>query len=312
MPDLELSVTICSWNTEDDLRACLKSLELAQTEASFEVIVVDNNSEDNSPDMVEAEFPWVRLFRMSTNLGFTGGHNYALNVREGRHAFLLNSDATVHPGALRTLLDFIASNPGVGIIGPKVLNPDGSLQLSCRRFPNPLAALFRNTLIGRIFPKNRFTREYLMLDWQHDGPSEVDWVSGCAFLARAEVIEQVGVFDPEYFMYCEDVDWCFRTWKAGFKVMYVPDAVVTHAIGRSTDKAPNRMIGRFHKSMLRFYKKNMLPQVAAPLRPFAFCGAALALGMRAGLFITQNKLDKIKRALKKVQRNDLASGKLRK
>ena len=138
-----------------------------------------------------------------------------------------------------------------------------------------------------------------MLDWKHDGARAVDWVSGCAFLAREELINKTGTLDPEYFMYCEDVDWCFRTWKAGFKVMYVPEAVVTHAIGRSTDKAPNRMIGRFHGSMLRFYRKNMLPELAAPLRPFALAGAALALGVRASLFITQNKIDKIKRALRR-------------
>ena len=299
MPDLELSVTICSWNTQDDLRACLASLEAARGEAAFEVIVIDNNSEDGSPDMVEAEFPAVRLYRMSQNLGFTGGHNFALQERRGRHAFLLNSDATVHPGAIRSMLDFVSANPQAGIIGPKVLNPDGSLQLSCRRFPNPLAALFRNTIIGRLFPKNRFTREYLMLDWTHDGPREVDWVSGCAFLATSDVLSKVGTLDPEYFMFCEDVDWCFRTWKAGFKVMYVPDATVTHAIGRSTDKAPNRMIGRFHGSMLRFYRKNMVPQLPAPIRPFALAGAAVALGIRASLFIAQNKVDKIKRSLRK-------------
>ncbi len=299
MPDIELSVTVCSWNTSEDLQACLESLEAAKDEAQFEVIVIDNNSEDGSPDMVEAKFPWVRLYRMSTNLGFTGGHNFALKERKGRHAFLLNSDATVHPGAIRSLLDFVEANPEAGIIGPKVLNPDGTLQLSCRRFPNPLAALFRNTPIGKLFPKNRYTRDYLMLDWTHDGPREVDWVSGCAFLATETLINKIGTLDPEYFMFCEDVDWCFRTWKAGFKVMYVPNAVVTHAIGRSTDKAPNRMIGRFHGSMLRFYRKNMLPSVAAPLRPFALAGAAAALGLRAGLFITQNKIDIMKRAMRR-------------
>ena len=135
MPDLELSVTVCSWNTSEDLRACLASLEAAKDEARFEVIVIDNNSEDGSPDMVAEFFPWVRLYRMTTNLGFTGGHNFALKERNAPHALLLNSDATVHPGAIRTLLDFIANNPDTGIIGPKVLNPDGSLQLSCRRFP---------------------------------------------------------------------------------------------------------------------------------------------------------------------------------
>ena len=295
MADFELSVTICSWNTLEDLRRCLQSLQEVRDEAAFEVLVIDNNSEDGSAEMVEREFPWVQLHRMESNLGFTGGQNFALEHRRGRHAFMLNSDATVHPGALRSLLDFLDAHPEAGILGPKILNPDGTLQFSCRRFPNPVAALFRNTPIGRMFPKNRFTREYLMQDWEHDAPREVDWVSGAALFASGDLIEEIGLLDPEYFMFCEDVDWCFRAWRAGRKVMYVPDAVVTHAIGRSTDKAPNRMIGRFHRSMLRFYSKNMLPRLAWPLRPFAWLGAAAALGARAGTFIVKNKLDELRR-----------------
>ncbi len=297
MPDLELSVTICSWNTQDDLRACLRSLEAVRDEAAFEVIVVDNNSEDGSPDMVEREFPWVCLHRMSSNLGFTGGHNFALERRAAPHAFLLNSDATVHPGALRTLLEYARTHPEAGIVAPKLLNPDGSLQFSCRRFPNPLAALFRNTPLGKLFPKNRFTREYLMADFAHDEPKAVDWVSGAAFLVTQTVMEKVGLMDPDYFMFCEDVDWCFRTWKGGWQVIYLPQALVTHAIGRSTDKAPNRMIGGFHRSMLRFYRKHMLPQIAWPLRPFAWLAAASAIALRASFFILKNKWDNLKRRL---------------
>lgn len=295
MADFELSVTICSWNTADDLRACLQSLRDAKDEASFETIVLDNDSEDGSADMVASEFPEVTLIRSKQNLGFTGGHNMALQARRGKHAFLLNSDATVHPGALATLLAFHAENPDCGMLGPKILNPDGSLQLSCRRFPNPVAALFRNTFIGKLFPNNRFTREYLMTDWDHDEPREVDWVSGAAFFVAAELMEAIGTFDPEYFMYCEDVDWCFRAWKAGWKVKYVPGAVVTHAIGRSTDKAPNRMIGQFHRSMLRFYTKSVLPTMPRWVRPFAWLFAALALSARGGSFILKNKWDAVRR-----------------
>ncbi len=295
MPDLELSVTICSWNTESDLRACLASLEKVRDEAQFEVLVVDNNSEDASPDMVEREFPWVRLFRMARNLGFTGGHNYLLGQRSAPHALLLNSDTIVHPGALSELLGFLRSHPDAGIVGPRLLNPDGSLQFSCRRFPNPVAALFRNTPVGRLFPNNRFTRDYLMQDMPHDQVREVDWVSGAAFLARKELMDKIGYLDPGFFMFCEDVDWCWRTWKAGSKVFYVPSATITHAIGRSTDKAPNRMIGGFHKSMLRFYAKNMLPERPILLRPFLYAFAAASLGARAALFIIKNRIDDMRR-----------------
>ena len=298
MPDFDLSVTICSWNTLEDTRACLQSLSAVRDEADFEVIVVDNNSRDGSADMVAGEFPWVRLFRMDKNLGFTGGHNLALRERKGWHAFLLNSDAKVHPGALRTLLEYVAAHPDSGMLGPKLLNPDGTLQFSCRRFPNPIAAMFRNTFLGRLFPKNRFTREYLMLDWDHDKQREVDWVSGAAFLANGAMIDKIGTFDDAFFMYCEDVDWCWRAWKAGFRVVYVPQAVVTHAIGRSTDRAANRMILRFHVSMLRFYRKNMLPEKAAVLRPFLYAFATCALGVRAMLFIVKNWFDAVKRRLR--------------
>lgn len=293
--DLELTVTICSWNTRDDLRACLASLAAIRDEARFEVIVVDNNSEDESAEMVEREFPWVRLERMARNVGFAAGHNHAIKLRRAPHAFPLNSDTVVHAGALRDLLDFAAAHPNYGIIGPKLLNPDGSLQFSCRRFPNPVAALFRNTPLGKLFPKNRFSRDYLMQDWDHTQPRSVDWVSGAAFFVRSEIIEQVGLFDEAYFMFCEDVDWCWRVHEAGREVVYFPGSIVTHAIGRSTDKAPNRMIGRFHRSMFRFYVLNMLPRVFILWRPFAWLAALAAITLRASMFITKNKIDNLRR-----------------
>jgi GT2 family glycosyltransferase len=184
MKDFDLSITICSWNTVDDLRACLASLTEVREEANFEVIVVDNNSEDGSAVMVANEFEWVRIEAMSKNLGFVGGQNYAAQHRKGRHVFPLNSDTIVHHGAIKALVEYLEGHPEVGIVAPKLLNPDGSLQFSCRRFPNPLAALFRNTLLGKLFPKNRFTKDYLMQDWNHIGPREVDWVSGAALLVR--------------------------------------------------------------------------------------------------------------------------------
>lgn len=294
-----LSITICSWNTKDDLRLCLQSLADRRNEADFEVIVVDNNSADRSAEMVEDEFPWVRLERMPSNVGFAAGHNHALKIRQAPDALPLNSDTIVHPGAIAKLLEYSREHPEYGIIGPKLLNSDGSLQFSCRRFPNPVAALFRNTPIGKLFPKNRFTREYLMQDADHSSAREVDWVSGAAFLVTKRVIEEVGTFDEEYFMYCEDMDWCWRVWEHGQKVAYYPESVITHAIGRSTDKVPNRMIGRFHRSMLRFYTKNMLPTRPLLWRPFAWLGAAVAIGLRASVFISKNKIDNLRRKLSK-------------
>lgn len=294
MPATELTVTICSWNTQQDLRACLASLEAERDGLAFETIVVDNASHDGSPDMVEQEFPWVRLLRQKSNLGFTGGHNLALAHRTGRHAALLNSDTVVHPGAIRTLLDAL-QEPGVGIVGPKLLNPDGSLQFSCRRFPNPVAAAFRNTFLGSWFPNNPYVRDYLMQEFDHAQRREVDWLSGAALIVRGEVLDQVGLLDESLFMYCEDVDLCKRCWEAGWRVVYVPEAVVTHAIGRSTDQVADRMIVRFHRSMLRFWTKHLVSKAWWPLRPLAWLAAALALAARASMFLLKNRLDDLRR-----------------
>ncbi|HRD31540.1 MAG TPA: glycosyltransferase family 2 protein [Fimbriimonadaceae bacterium] len=299
MPDFELSVTICSWNTIADTRACLASLRAERQTTEFEVIVVDNASADGSADMIATEFPEFRLIRSETNLGFTGGHNRALAERKGHHAALLNSDTVVHPGAIGTLLEFMRANPEVGVVGPKLLNPDGSLQFSCRRFPNPVAAAFRNTILGRLFPNNRYVKDYLMVGFDHSEEREVDWVSGAALFLRGEVYEKIGGLDPSFFMYCEDVDFCKRTWDAGFRVRYLPSAVITHAIGRSTDRIANKMIIRFHRSMYRYYQKHHLASMNLLLRPFAAGFALAALGTRASLFLLKNYKDVVVRAVRK-------------
>lgn len=294
MKDFELSVTICSWNTQADLRACLQSLNAERDSLPMEVIVVDNASHDGSPDMVESEFPWVRLLRQTKNLGFTGGHNVALRACKGRHRMLLNSDTVVHAGALAKLVETLNANPDIGIVGPKLLYPDGSLQLSCRTFPNPVAALFRNTFIGRLFPKNRWVRAYLMQDWDHRSERDVDWVSGAALLMSEAAADELGTLDEDYFMFCEDVDLCLRCWNSGRRVRYIPDAVITHAIGRSTSQATNAMIVRFHKSMYLFFKKHQVRDLPLLIRPLALGFAATALTARGSLFILKNKWDALR------------------
>src|SRR5262249_37157419 len=151
--------------------------------ALVEVIVVDNASADGSAEMVAAEFPGVCLHRSPTNLGFPGGNNAGYRLSQGRYFMLLNSDTVVLPGALEELVTFADPRPRAGIVGPPFRNPAGSLPMSCRRFPTLGAGLFRNTPLGRLFPNNRFTRDYLMTDWRHDELRAVDWVSGCCLTA---------------------------------------------------------------------------------------------------------------------------------
>ncbi len=256
----DIAVIIVNWNAREDLRQCLQSLCAAPPpKVDFAVWVVDNASTDGSAEMVAREFPQVHLRVNTENLGFSKANNQAiaeaLAETDTRSVFLLNSDAAVHAGALDALVAWADANPNAGIVGPKVLNPDGSLQMSCRRFPSLGAGFFRNTYLGRLFPQNKYAKDYLMQDFDHAHTLPVDWVSGCAMLLRRDLVEEIGALDERFYMYCEDVDICQRAWDAGREVVYFPQAVVTHAIGRSSDKNADTMIVEFHRSWYEFDRK---------------------------------------------------------
>ncbi|GBC93005.1 N-acetylglucosaminyl-diphospho-decaprenol L-rhamnosyltransferase [bacterium HR15] len=297
-PEIVLTIQIVNWNAREHLRAALRSIYAHAPRFPFEVLVLDNASQDGSVQMVEKEFPQVRLLVSERNLGFAKGHNELARHAQGRYLLILNPDTLMLEDALDNLIRFAEAHPEAGIIGPKLLNPDGSLQYSCRRFPNPIAAIFRNTPLGRLFPHNRYTRDYLMLDWDHRSVREVDWVSGAAMLVSRAVYEQLGGFDEQFFIYVEDVDLCYRAWQAGWKVLYYPEAVILHAIGRSTDLVANKMIITFHQSMYKFYKKHYARKTPFYLRPLI----PLGLAMRASLFILKNYKDACVRWLKRARR----------
>ena len=280
---MDLSVIILNWNTQDLLEKCLRSLECPQTGLDFEVIVVDNASEDRSREMVRALFPEVKLIGNPMNIGFGAGNNVALPTAEGRYVFFLNSDTVVLEGALAALVGYADAHPDLGIVGPKLLNADGSLQYSCRRYPNLGTGFFRNTPLGRLFPNNRFNTDYLMTDWDHATPRVVEWVSGAALMMRRSLLDEIGSFDEDFYMYCEDVDLCWRvnhaprSEGATWHVAYLPDSVVYHLIGKSSDKVPTRMTYEFHRSQYLFYKKHYRATTPWPVRPLIPIG----IGLRA-------------------------------
>lgn len=282
----DIAVIVVNWNAKDDLRACLQSLaRMSGTAVSFETWVVDNASTDGSPDMVRAEFPDVHLLVNQANLGFSRANNQAIALSQSRYVFLLNSDAFVHPHALTELMAYADAHPRAGIVGPRVLNPNGTLQYSCRRFPTLGAGVFRNTYLGRLFPRNKYAQDYLMADFDHQSVRTVDWVSGCAMFIRRALIDDIGALDERFFMYCEDVDLCLRAGQAYAPVVYVPQALVTHAIGRSSDKAADRMIWEFHRAWFEFDKKRH-PHASA-LRKAAVWGG---LWLRANVRIAKRRL----------------------
>jgi GT2 family glycosyltransferase len=274
----DLSVVILNWNACDYLVDALHSIVRQQWQRDIEVIVVDNFSQiDDSVAVVQRDFPQVKLIAHDRNIGFSGGNNLGYRAASGRHILFLNPDTVVHDGALDVLADWMDAHPEAGASGPKLLNTDGSLQPSCRAFPSIGAGFFRNTLLGRLFPNNPWTRSYLMLGFSHDREAEVDWLSGSALLVRRDVFDKIGGWDEDYFMYCEDVDLCYRIKEAGYKRIYVPTATITHRIGGSSDWAQGAMIRQHHGSMLLFFRKHYARGFKVLLLPIV----ALGVGMRA-------------------------------
>lgn len=282
---MDLSIIIVSWNVCNLLRQCLKSLE----QQSFghaqdsdggrktETIVVDNASIDGTVKMLRAEFPGVRVMANSENVGFTRGTNQALAQAQGRYLFLLNPDTELRPGALQTLIDYMDAHPRVGIVGPKQFYTDGSLQSSRRRFPTLATAFFEATRLQQWFPHSHIVARYYMLDTSDDATQEVDWITGSAMFVRREVYEQVGGFDEGFFMYSEELDWCYRAKKAGWPIVYLPSVQIIHHEGKSSEQVLAQRDIHFHSSKIRFFKKYRGALVAGILRAFLLLMFAVQL-----------------------------------
>lgn len=254
---VDLTISIVNWNTLEELRECLASVFSQDTSISFEVIVVDNGSSDGSAEVIRTEFAdRVILIANQDNRGFGAAHNEAIMQSAGRYVFLMNPDShVVSKDALKRMVEYMDANEDIGILGPRIVNPDGTLQFSARRFPPMFAGVFRHTFLGKLFPRNRFVRGYLMSDESHDRIMDVDWVSGCAMLARRKTLDEIGLFDERFFMYCEDVDLCKRAHDGGWRVVYYPEVEVSHRIGAASDKNPIEMIKQHHRSMLLYFLK---------------------------------------------------------
>jgi len=249
---MDLSIVIVNWNTKDLLRQCLASVYSAPPERSFEIWVVDNASSDDSVEMVETQFPQVNLIKSIQNLGFGKGNNLALEKCPGKQILLLNSDTEVQPGALEQLCTFLDEHPKVGVAGARLIYPDGTPQTSCYPFPTLLREFWRLFHLDRIKPYG----VYDQTQWDQNNPTEVEVIQGAAFLVRREVLNQVGFFDPDYFMYTEEVDLCYRIHKANWKLFWVPQAEIIHYEGQSTKQIPVDMFLHLYKSKLQFFRKN--------------------------------------------------------
>jgi len=271
----EVGAAVVNYNTRDHLLRCVASLRAAGIE---EVVVADNASTDGSGEALTAADPDAVLVRTGANLGFGTAANRAVAATSAPYVLILNPDTVVEPGAAGGLAAALDRDGDLALVGPRVERPDGARYPSVRRFPDLVTAA-GHAFLGLVWPGNRFTRRYRMLDTDPDedagrsgGTADVDWVSGTAMLARRSAFDAVGGFDERYFMYVEDVDLCWRLRRAGWRVGYVPGARVAHSIGAASQLAPYRMIAAHHRSLLRFavtttsgWRRGLLPVVAAGL-----------------------------------------------
>jgi GT2 family glycosyltransferase len=255
----------------------------------LEVTVVDNASGDQTLELLSAEFPWATVIANPRNVGFGAAHNQALRQARGRYWLVLNSDAVPAPGALGTLVRFLDAEPHVGVAGPRLLFPDGSVQSSRRRFPSAATLFLESTQLQRFWPDNAVLRRYYVQDRSGDEPQDVDWLVGACLCVRAAAAHQVGLFDERFFMYSDELDWCRRFRRAGWRVSYVPSAEVVHLEGGSSRTDLVARDQRFQASKLAYAAKWHGQAVAAALRLYLVLdytfraveeGLKLALGSR--------------------------------
>jgi GT2 family glycosyltransferase len=230
----EASVIIVSFNTKDILRECLESVERESDGLRIETLVVDSCSSDGSPEMVEREFPRVRVLRSSVNLGFGAANNLAIRAAGGRYLILLNSDAFLCPGSLKLAVDHMNLHSQVALGGARLVGRDFSWQPSARMFPSVFGDFLVLTGLAARFPKSSFFGHFDRTWADQLAPAQVDWVPGAFSIVRSEVLEKVGLFDPRFFLYSEEVDLCRRIKKAGYEIWYWPDILVIHLGGESS------------------------------------------------------------------------------
>jgi len=279
---VDLEVVIVSHGAAGLLRRCLRSLEQHPAAGEMRVTVVDSGSPDGTPDMVEREFPAVRLLRRG-NIGFSAANNLALRESEARAVLLLNPDTEVYAGTLDAALARLWSAERIGMVGVKLVREDGELDHACKRaFPTPLSALAHFTGIGRSDDASDSLSQYRATHLGDDEPGEVDAVNGAFMLCRAEAIREVGLLDEGYWLYMEDLDWCRRFWDAGWRVFYEPGGTALHVKGGSSGKrrAPKQEIA-FHRGMARFYRRFDAPEHNPMLNAavYAGIGAKLAVSL---------------------------------
>nr|WP_076119164.1 glycosyltransferase family 2 protein [Paenibacillus odorifer] len=285
--NVDVSILIVNYNTCRLTMDCLRSVYDSETNYSYEIILIDNNSRDESVEKISREFPGVMLIANNDNVGFARANNQGMEASSGRYVLLLNSDTVVRKDTLETMISFMDSRPDVGASGCKIILPDGSLDKACKRgFPTPSASFYYAFGFSKLFPdRPRFNGYQLgYLDPDLDYP--IDCLVGAFMLLRRETIDQVGGLDEEFFMYGEDLDWCYRIKEAGWGIYYYPKTSIVHLKGGSARRRPFKIVYEFHRAMILFHRKHYSKKYNSMINGTVYAG----VGVKFALSLLRNAL----------------------
>ena len=283
---VDVSIIIVAWNVKNLLMECLESVFQETKDISFEVIYVDNASEDGSVEAVEQTFPDVKIIKNQENLGFIKANNQAIKIAKGRYILLLNSDTLVLDNAIAKTTQFADKNPEAAVIGCKVMNPDRTLQRDCFMYPSLLNMLISSLYLNKLFPKSKFFGRERMTWWDFNDFKEVETICGCYALVRKKAIDQIGLMDENYFVYGDDPDWCYRFHTAGWKNMYTPNAQIIHYGGQTTKSIKFTFkLQLFGSKLIFFYKfRSLLSFYTARFLTAMFCTLRIPYWIGVALF----------------------------
>ncbi len=260
---MDITIGIITWNARELLKQLLDSVYLSVKEVSFEVVVVDNGSTDGTLEMMEVSYPEVVFLTNPENMGVSPARNRLMRKARGRYILSLDVDTTLYPnGAVEKLVSTMDQYPEAAIGGPKLVYKDGSLQLSCRPFPSPLNIAIEGTFLKKHFPDSRFVKEYTLEDWDHESLKEVDWMYGAALVIRTSLLDKIGYLDEGFFYLYEDIDLCYQARKKGYKVLYIPDAVICHHLEREERPLFSKTLRIHLRSIRRYLFKDYLNMLA--------------------------------------------------
>lgn len=277
---MDLSIIILNYNTRELTLKALRSVYASRTGYQFEVILIDNASSDSSVEKIREEFPQVRLIENQENVGFAKANNQGMRIATGRYILLLNSDTIVQADSLEIMVRFMDEHPDVGASGCKVILPDGSLDKACRRgFPTPSASFYYAFGISKLFPHVPRFNQYQLGYLNPDEEYPVDCLVGAFMLVRRKAIDEVGLLDEQFFMYGEDVDWCYRIKQAGWTNYYYPKTHIIHYKGASSRKRPLKIVYEFHRAMYLFHRKHFRSRYSLPTNLLVYGGIGLKLAM---------------------------------